>query len=125
MCLCFARLLLLVPFRRVVPLIGEAEQGADRSIIVLTQEQRTSALAIRDGLLRVARVLPWHSSCLACAIGGRLMLQHKGLPSVLHLGARSGLGHQLSAHAWLRCGDIDVVGVEIASEFTPLVAFRA
>jgi hypothetical protein len=125
LCLCLARLLLLIPFRRIVPLIGQPEPGTDRSIVVLSPEQHASALAIRDALLRAARALPWNSSCLASAIAGRLMLRWRHMPSVLQLGARGGPGTELSAHAWLRCGEIDVVGAKIAAEFTPLVAFRA
>ena len=125
MCLCWARLLLLVPFRRVAPLIGRAGPAANQSTIALTTDERVVALAIRNALARAARVLPWRSSCLACAIGGSLMLRRRGLPSLLHLGIQSDPRRELSAHAWLRCGEIDIVGAEIASEFTPVAAFRS
>ena len=125
MCLCWARLLLLVPFRRVVPLIGRAEPGLSQSIIALTQEERALALVIRHALARAAKALPWRSSCLACAIGGSLMLRRRGLPSALHLGVQSDPRSELSAHAWLHCGDVDIVGAEIASEFVPVAAFRS
>ncbi len=124
-CLCRAHLLLLAPFRRVAPLIGRAEPAVNQSTIALTPDERVVALAIRNALARAARVLPWRSSCLACAIGGSLMLRRRGMPSVLHLGVQSDPRSDLSAHAWLRCGEIDIVGTEIASEFTPVAAFRS
>jgi hypothetical protein len=45
--------------------------------------------------------------------------------SVLQLGVQASAATGLSAHAWLKCGDIDVVGAEIAAEFTPVATFLA
>jgi len=120
-----ARLLLILPFRWLAPIIGRSEPGTHESTIALSPGQRGQAIAIRAALLRAARTLPWHSSCLVSAIAGRLMLWRHRLPSELHLGARTEPGVELSAHAWLRCGEVDVVGTEIAAEFTPLAAFKA
>ena len=122
-----ARLILCVPFRWLVPLIGRPQPAADRSsAAMLSPERRAAALVVRRALLCLADRLPWHSSCLVCALAGRVMLWRRRLPSVLHLGVRTGAPMaELSAHAWLRCGDIDVVGVEIAADYTPIVAFRA
>jgi hypothetical protein len=75
--------------------------------------------------LRVSRHLPWHSSCLVCAIAGRMMLRRRGMPSLLLLGARSDPEAELAAHAWLQCGGVDVVGADIAPEYAPIVAFKA
>ena len=125
LCLSLARLLLILPFRWIAPLIGRPEAGAYQPTITLSQAERWWALAIRTALARVARSLPWHSSCLVCAIAGQLMLRRHRLPSVLQLGARTEPGTALSAHAWLRCGEVDVVGTEVALEFTPLAAFKA
>jgi hypothetical protein len=58
-------------------------------------------------------------------LAGGLMVRRRRLPSVIHLGARGRGAMDLSAHAWLRCGDVDVVGAEMATEYTPIVAFRA
>jgi hypothetical protein len=125
LCLGLARLLVLVPFRRIAPLMGQPQAGPDRSSLILGPDERAAVLAIRRALLRAARRLPWHSSCLVRAVGGHFMARRRRLPSVIHLGARANPSQELSAHAWLCCGEIDVVGAEIAEEYTPIVAFRA
>ncbi len=118
-------MLLLVPFRRLAPWLGRPQPGIDLSGIVLGAEERTQALSVQRALLRAAKRLPWHSSCLVCALAGRMMLGRRRLPSVLQLGARSSSATDLAAHAWLRCGEIDVIGAETAGLYTAIVAFRA
>lgn len=125
LCLSLARLMLMLPFRWLAPMIGRPEASAPQAATTLSEAEHRSALAIRTALARAPRLLPWHSSCLVCAIAGQLMLRRQRLPSVLHLGARTEPGAALSAHAWLRCGEVDVVGTEVATEFTPLAAFKA
>lgn len=127
LCLACARLLLLVPFRWIAPFLGRAQPAAAaaRPIEVLPAKQRAEALAIRRALLRVSRHLPWHSSCLVSAIAGRMMLSRRRMRSVLLLGARSDAATQLAAHAWLQCGEVDVIGAEVAPEYAPIVAFTA
>ena len=126
LCLACARLFLLIPFRWIAPFLGRAQPAATaRPIEALAAEQRGEAVGIRRALLRVSRHLPWHSSCLVCAIAGRMMLRRRRMPSVLLLGARNASETQLAAHAWLQCGEVDVIGAEAAPEYAPIVAFRA
>jgi hypothetical protein len=125
LCLSLARLLLLIPFRLIAPLLGQLDPSSDTVIITLQPGERSSALAIRRALLRGAKRLPWYSSCLVCAFAGRMMLWRRSMPSILHLGARSDSETEMAAHAWLRCGEIDVVGTESADLYIPIVAFKA
>lgn len=125
LCLGLARLLLFVPFRRLAPWIGRPQSSADQADRVLGAGERAQALGVQRALLRAAKRLPWHSSCLVCALAGRMMLGRRRLPSVLQLGARRSSATDLAAHAWLRCGEIDVIGAETAGLYTPIVAFRA
>jgi hypothetical protein len=125
LCLAGARLLLLVPFRWLAPLIGRPQARADCSIGVLGPDESATASAVRRAILRGGARLPWHSSCLVRALAARMMLRRRRLPTVLQLGVRGSAATELSAHAWLKCGEIDVVGTEIAAEFTPIAAFRA
>jgi hypothetical protein len=53
------------------------------------------------------------------------MLSRRSMRSVLLLGARSDAATQLAAHAWLQCGEVDVIGAEVAPEYAPIVAFTA
>ena len=121
-----AQLFLLVPFRLLATLLGEPQAGEDRSIAALDADEIAKACAVRRAILRVGGQLPWQSSCLVRALAAWMMLRRRHLPSVLQLGVRTGPPAQgLSAHAWLKCGEVEVVGVETAAEFTPLAAFRA
>jgi hypothetical protein len=123
-CLGAARLLLFLPFRWLVRLIGRPQAGANSSTPVPATHESTAATAVRRAILRVAERLPWQSSCLVRALAARLMLRRRRLPSTLQLGVRAGALTELSAHAWVKCGDVDVVGGESAAEFTPLASFR-
>jgi hypothetical protein len=125
LCLAVARLLLYLPFRWLTPIIGRPQMGADCSVVVLGAQKSAAAYAVRRAILRVVERLPWHSTCLVTAFAARLMLIRRRLPAVLQLGVRSGATRELSAHAWLKCGDIDVVGSETAAQFTPIAAFHA
>jgi len=125
LCLVLARLAIFVPFRRVAPWLGETQPGVEQSRPALVAAEREGALRVRRALLRAARRLPWHSSCLACALAGRMMLGRRHLPSLLQLGARNSSPTDLAAHAWLWCGEVDVVGVEASGLYTPIVAFKA
>jgi hypothetical protein len=51
------------------------------------------------------------------------MLRRRGVPSVLYYGAAQGERTGLSAHVWVRDGDVDVVGGEIADRFAVLATF--
>jgi hypothetical protein len=121
--LVLARMSLLIPFRWLVRLLGRLEPGTPRSIAVLSADERCAALGVRRAVLRVAVRLPWQSSCLVRALAARMMLRRRHLPSVLQFGVGR-TSRELSAHAWVRCGEIDVVGAETAPDFAPIAAFR-
>jgi Transglutaminase-like superfamily len=123
--LAVARLLLHVPFRWLAPLCGQLHPSADGALPVLSEDENSSALAVRRAMLRAAGRLPWDSSCLVRALAAQMMLRRRHLPSVLQLGVRAGAATDLSAHAWLKCGDVNVIGDESAAEFTPIAAFHA
>ena len=123
--LAVAQLLLLVPFRWLAPLCGRLHPGAASALPVLTDEENSSAFDVRRALQRATGRLPWDSSCLVRALAAQLMLRRRNLPTVLQLGVRAGPATELSAHAWLTCGEINIVGDESAAEFTPIAAFHA
>ena len=125
LCLGVARLFLFLPFRHLVRLIGRPQAGVNCPTRVLGSDQRSTASAVSRAILRAAGRLPWQSSCLGRALAARIMLRRRLVPSALQFGVRGGSATKLSGHAWLKCGDIDVVGVEDATDFTPMVEFHA
>ncbi len=56
-----------------------------------------------------AKCVPWRSECLEQAVCAKLTLKQKRYPSTMYFGTlRNGLA--LQAHAWVRCGNLVVVG---------------
>jgi len=51
------------------------------------------------------------------------MLRRRGIDSVLYYGAAQDPENGLRAHVWVRDGDVDVIGCEIARGFAILAAF--
>jgi hypothetical protein len=114
-------LLVLLPFRRVLRLLGVApghESGGRRSAVEAGQVGRA--------IVRAARWAPFRAVCLQQAFAAALMLRRRGLAATIHLGvAREPPGSDLTAHAWSRCGDIPVTGEAAAADFTAVAAFAA
>jgi Transglutaminase-like superfamily len=78
---------------------------------------------IRWAIIVAARRVPWRALCFQQGLAAQLMLRRRGVPSVLYYGAAQWEGTGLSAHVWVRAGDIDVVGGEIADRFAVLATF--
>ena len=120
-----ARLILLLPFRWLPRLIGLPLVGVGCTSFALDEERSAVVLAVRRAILRASERLPWKSSCLVRALAAKMMLTRRGLPSLLQLGVRLGTTKELFAHAWLRCGEIEVVGAEDLAEFSPIAGFQS
>ena len=88
------------------------------------QEMHVAELRrIRMAVLACARRVPWRAACFQQGLAAQIMLRRRGIPSVLYYGAASDNRGGLSAHVWVRCGDFNVVGGEIASRFAVLATF--
>lgn len=73
---------------------------------------------------RCERVIPWRVTCFTKAISAKRMLKvYCGLPSTLYLGVGKVGDEIITAHAWLRCGNVIVTGKEEMARFTPVVFF--
>ena len=53
------------------------------------------------------------------------MLRRRGVPSILYYGASPDENQGLAAHVWVRDGNTDVVGCEVASRYAVLATFPA
>lgn len=78
---------------------------------------------IRRAILICAARVPWRAVCFQQGLAAQFMLRRRGVPSVLYYGAAPDNGSGLSAHVWVRDGDVDVIGGEIASRYAQLAAF--
>jgi Transglutaminase-like superfamily len=78
---------------------------------------------IRWAIITVTRRVPWRALCFEQGLAAQLMLRRRGIPSVLYYGAATGDRTGLSAHVWVRDGDVDVIGGDIADRFAILATF--
>lgn len=126
--LALARLAVrLLPFRWLAP--AAAPPHAVPSSPVLSCSASSGAGGLDPRAARVGRAisgaaarLPWHSTCLARALAGRLMLARRGVPCVLCLGVATEAG-AIRAHAWLVAGGGVVCGGREAPGYTAIAAF--
>lgn len=79
------------------------------------------AKEVGRALRRTDRFVPWRNRCLVKSLAGRMMLNRRGIASVLFLGAAIDTAGRLQAHAWLKAGDIEVV--EQGDEYRVLHGF--
>jgi len=85
-----------------------------------SDRERAAAKAVRAA----ARRLPWHSSCLAEAFAGQILLRQSRIPGVVVIGLRTKDEGPWDAHAWLlgECGAL--TGGTAARGFTPVTVFE-
>lgn len=77
---------------------------------------------VRWAIHNMAVRVPWRAMCFERGVAVQLMLRMRGIPSVLYYGVRQdAVG--LKAHVWVRDGDIDVIGGELAEQFSVLATF--
>jgi hypothetical protein len=78
---------------------------------------------IRWAILTSARRMPSRALCFQQGLAAQFMLRRRGIPSVLYYGAAQDDRSGLYAHVWVRDGDVDVIGGEIAHRFAILATF--
>jgi hypothetical protein len=111
--------LLLVPFLRLAPWLGQT-RGESPEV-----NRREHQLCARVGwaVRTASRRTPWETKCFAEAIAGKAMLKRRGVDSTLYLGLRKDDGCELQAHAWLHCGARVITGGHASGGFTVVAKF--
>ena len=109
----------VLPFRRIANLAAcrtsrQWPSADDRNTII----QRT-----RWAIHAAAKRVPWKALCFQQGIAAQVMLRRRGIASTLYYGAALDQGDELSAHVWVRDGDIDVVGCDQAGRYAVLATF--
>jgi hypothetical protein len=118
--LVLARLALrLLPFRLISPFLG---QLMEKTSSTCSDLEKARSIRVARAIRRVSRYLPIKCTCLVQAITGNVILGSEGIPSTLYLGVnRSNAG--LTAHAWLRCGDLFLTGGSEQKDFVAVATF--
>ncbi len=128
LCLLAARLaLVLVPFPRLAHRLGTFVAPGDarvaRSRRQGSRAQMDQAAMVGWAVTRAARYLPFKAVCLPQAMAARIMLNRRGIVSVLHFGAGKEGNRQLGAHAWLDAAGVEVTGYPVRPDFAEIACF--
>ena len=90
----------------------------------LPRQARTNKVErIRWAIITTAARVPWRALCFQQGLAAQFMLRRRGIPSVLYYGAAQDDQSGLYAHVWVRDGDVDIIGGEIAYRFSILATF--
>jgi hypothetical protein len=66
-------------------------------------------LKIKYAIYRANKLSIWKNKCLVQSLAARWMLNRRRIPSKLEIGISKNNSQQLKAHAWISCGDIEIV----------------
>lgn len=106
----------LLPFRRLSRAAQMRVRGrapADPLVTILRV-----AWAVRA----VARRARFRAVCIEQGLAAHVMLRRRGIDTTLFYGVSNAAG-ALKAHVWVRWGEIDVIGCEIADDFALVARF--
>ncbi len=109
----------VLPFRHV----GFLAERPIRRPELPRQARLDKVRRIRWAIITTAARVPWRALCFQQGLAAQLMLRRRGIPSVLYYGAAQDDKSGLHTHVWVRDGDVDVIGGEIAHRFAILAAF--
>lgn len=118
-----ARLAVLVlPFKWLAVSLGRHMNESSKQICASDLRQ---ARMVGQAIRSAANYTPWKSVCLPQAVAAQWMLTRRHIAGTLYLGVAKDEAkpEKLSAHAWLRCGDIILTGAEGHRQFTVVSSF--
>jgi hypothetical protein len=127
-CLLAARLaLFFIPFPRLARRLGTFVPPTDTRVsqvrTATAPDQSRRAEEIGWAVTRAARYVPFKAVCLPQAMAARVMLERRGVKSVMHFGAAKGQDKPLNAHAWLDAAGVEVTGYPVAENFAEIACF--
>ena len=108
------------PFRKIAPGLGTLSVGTP---ITPGRTQLALAKQVGQAVRRMAKYTPWQSKCLAQAMAAKRMLKHRGIPTTLYLGLGKDEEQQITAHAWLKYGDLVITGAGAMPSHAEISAF--
>lgn len=98
--------LTFLPFKRAVKILKIF--NIQESGVLPVANERDLINAIKYSVGRANHLAFWTNICLVRSFAAKIMLDRRGIPSVIYFGVQFGKESKLAAHAWLKCGDIFV-----------------
>jgi hypothetical protein len=109
-----------LPFHWIASYLGHRQR---ESPAMADPGQQERVRRIGRAVVTMSRHTPWESQCLVQAIAAKMMLRRRGVPSTLYLGVTKDDATGLSAHAWVRSGDVVLTGAAGRERFTVIATF--
>lgn len=120
--LAVMRLAIRLPFRTLSRVMG-LRRGETAEAVEPSALARASAVgwAVRAA----ASYTPWESTCLMQALAAAVLLRRWQIDGTLYLGVatETRAAEGMTAHAWLRCGDLVLTGASERARYTPIASF--
>lgn len=98
--------LTLLPFRSAIKILKRYDNLEVN--IIHESNKRELVNTIKYSVGRANYLAFWKNICLVRSFAAKIMLDRRGIPSVIYFGLQFGKERELAAHAWLKCGDIYV-----------------
>jgi hypothetical protein len=122
--LALMRAAIRLPFATLSRLVG-LDQGEAPELVEAVVLARAAEIgwAVRTAAAHV----PFASTCLMQGLAAAALLRRRRIEATLYLGVakESGAVDGLSAHAWLRCGELVLTGAAGRAAFTPIASFAS
>jgi hypothetical protein len=117
-------LLLLLPFRKLAPLLGKRSSPESEDPYIPLYHTRLTRIS--TAILKAAAYAPWRTQCFEQALAARLMLRFRGLTTTVFFGvSKSKKKGNFNAHAWLQCNGLTITGGKQLEQFTIIACFKS
>jgi hypothetical protein len=110
--------ILVVPFKKIASRMGSLQLESTHD---LQSIEKTTQ--IEHAVRRASRYTLYDSKCYDKALSAKALLFQIGLPATIYFGLAMDAGNQLSAHAWVRCGNKIITGKAGMERFTVIACF--
>ena len=111
-------IILFAPFKKIASKIGQLNVASGEH-----GNGISTSTAIEQAIRRSARFTLHDSKCYDQALTAKVMLNRRGLKATIYFGLAKEPENQLSAHAWVRCGNKIVTGKAGMDRFTVIAFF--
>ena len=112
--------ILMMPFKWIAPVLGQHMASTDE---ISSKENQQTAIRISRAICTLSDHLPWECKCLVQAMSGKIMLRQRKVATTLYLGVSKKENNDLGAHAWLRMGELVILGGGGLEQFAVVSTF--
>jgi len=110
----------MMPFKWIAPVLGQHMASTDE---ISSKENQQTAIRISRAICTLSDHLPWECKCLVQAMSGKIMLRQRKVATTLYLGVSKKENNDLGAHAWLRMGELVILGGGGLEQFAVVSTF--